>query len=501
MYKRQVQALAASATMTDTFAVTSSDGTSQTITITITGVNDAATFGGDTTGGATEDTSDASGTATVADTDTGQATFTAVSSATDSVSGYGTYTITSGGVWAYTLDDSDSAVQALAASATMSDTFAVTSSDGTSQTITITITGVNDAATIAGDTTGGATEDTSDASGTATVADADTGQATFTAVSSATDSVSGYGQYTITTGGVWAYTLTDSNSAVQALAASATMTDTFAVTSSDGTSQTITITITGVNDAATFGGDTSGTPQEDTSDAAGTMTVADTDTGQATFTAVSTATDSVSGYGQYTITSGGVWAYTLDDSDSSVQALAAGATLSDSFAVTSSDGTSQTVTITISGLNDAPTITSTAVTSATEDSAYSYSVTSSDTDSGETPSLTCSCPSWATFTDNSDGTASFAGTPLEADVGSESVTITAADSASSATQTFTITVANTNDDPTGSVTITGTAQEDQVLGIATSQIADEDGLGTFSYQWNRAGSAVSGETGLTYTLG
>ena len=130
-----------------------------------------------------------------------------VSAGTDSVSGYGTYGVSSG-TWTYTLDSSNAAVQALAASATMTDTFAVTSSDGTSQTITITITGVNDAATFGGDTTGGATEDTSDASGTATVADADTNQATFTAVSTATDSVSGYGQYTITSGGVWAVSYT-----------------------------------------------------------------------------------------------------------------------------------------------------------------------------------------------------------------------------------------------------------------------------------------------------
>ena len=138
----------------------------------------------------------------------------------------------------------------------------------------------------------------------------------------------------------------------------------------------------------------------------------DVDTNQASFTAVSSATDSISGYGTYTITTAGVWAYTLDDSDSAVQALAAGSTLSDSFSVTSADGTAQTISITISGLNDAPSIDSTAVTSATEDSAYSYTVQSSDTDTGETPSLTCSCPSWATFTDNSDGTASFTGTPL-----------------------------------------------------------------------------------------
>ena len=69
----------------------------------------------------------------------------------------------------------------------------------------------------------------------------------------------------------------------------------------------------------------------------------------------------------------------------------------------------------------------------------------------------------------------------------------------SATSAATGTVANVNDDPTGSVTISGTAAEDQVL-TAANTLADEDGLGTISYQWNRAGSAISGATSSTYTL-
>ena len=60
-------------------------------------------------------------------------------------------------------------------------------------------------------------------------------------------------------------------------------------------------------------------------------------------------------------------------------------------------------------------------------------------------------------------------------------------------------VANVNDDPTGSVVISGTATEDQVLSI-TNTLADEDVLGSFSYQWNRAGSAISSATSATYTL-
>ena len=61
-------------------------------------------------------------------------------------------------------------------------------------------------------------------------------------------------------------------------------------------------------------------------------------------------------------------------------------------------------------------------------------------------------------------------------------------------------VTNVNDAPTGSVTISGTATEDQVL-TASNTLADADGLGAISYQWQRDGVDVAGATGTTYTLG
>ena len=62
-------------------------------------------------------------------------------------------------------------------------------------------------------------------------------------------------------------------------------------------------------------------------------------------------------------------------------------------------------------------------------------------------------------------------------------------------------VANVNDAPVGAPTILGIAQEDQTLTADTSEITDEDGLGTFSFQWLRDGVAVDGATQSTYTLG
>ena len=64
----------------------------------------------------------------------------------------------------------------------------------------------------------------------------------------------------------------------------------------------------------------------------------------------------------------------------------------------------------------------------------------------------------------------------------------------------TVTVSAVNDAPGGSVTIGGTATQGQELTADTSAITDADGLGTFSYQWQRDGVDISGATASTYTL-
>ena len=61
-------------------------------------------------------------------------------------------------------------------------------------------------------------------------------------------------------------------------------------------------------------------------------------------------------------------------------------------------------------------------------------------------------------------------------------------------------VANVNDAPSGSVTISGVATEDQTL-TASNTLADADGMGTVSYQWQRNGVDITAATGVTYTPG
>src|SRR6185295_18427900 len=109
--------------------------------------------------------------------------------------------------------------------------------------------------------------------------------------------------------GAWAYTLNNSNAAVQALNVGQTLTDTFTATTIDGTSQVVTITIDGANDAAVITGVMSGTVVEaggvanatpGTSSAAGDLSSTDVDNPNDAWTAVGTATASANGYGTYT---------------------------------------------------------------------------------------------------------------------------------------------------------------------------------------------------------
>ena len=76
----------------------------------------------------------------------------------------------------------------------------------------------------------------------------------------------------------------------------------------------------------------------------------------------------------------------------------------------------------------------------------------------------------------------------------------------SLTSAATAVVTNVNDEPTGSVTIEGTAEEDQTLTANVDNVDDADGLGAFSYQWQRGDGSggfdnIPTATGETYTLG
>jgi VCBS repeat-containing protein len=337
-----VQHLDAGAQVTDTFVVDSLDGTAhQTVSVTINGLNDAASISGDTAGSVTEDTAlTASGTLAVSDVDDGQA-HAAVASGTTA---NGAWSVDGDGHWSYAVDNA--AIQHLGAADSITESFTVSSLDGTAhQDVTVTIHGTNDIASISGDTAGSVTEDTAlTASGTLAVSDVDDGQA-HAAVASGTTA---NGAWSVDGDGNWSYAV--DNAAIQHLGADDSITDTFTVSSLDGTAhQDVSITIHGTNDAAVFGGDVSGSVTEDTTlTATGTLTVSDADDGQSLILADS----GNAAHGSFTVDAGGNWSYALNNNDADVQALNTGDTLSDSFTVHSADGTAQTVAITINGLDE-----------------------------------------------------------------------------------------------------------------------------------------------------
>ena len=137
----------------DTLTVTSADGTAtHDIDVTITGTNDVATIAattqGSDTGAVTEDVAPliVSGALTVSDVDSGEAVFQAVAPAALATA-HGSFTFNaSSGAWTYTLDHDKA--DSLTDGQIVHDTLMVTSADGTAtHDIDVTITGSNDAPT------------------------------------------------------------------------------------------------------------------------------------------------------------------------------------------------------------------------------------------------------------------------------------------------------------------------------------------------------------------
>ena len=153
----------------------------------------------------------------------------------------------------------------------------------------------------------------------------------------------------------------------QSLGAGQVLVQTYTVVIDDGrggtASQLVTITINGTNDAAVITGETTGAVVEaggvnnaipGTPTDSGNLDATDVDDSADSWEEVVSPTASVNGYGTYTITAAGVWTYTLDNSNPTVQSLPAGGSIGDSFTVATIDGTLQVVSITITGANDAP---------------------------------------------------------------------------------------------------------------------------------------------------
>src|SRR5207248_1736283 len=122
------------------------------------------------------------------------------------------------------------------------------------------------------------------------------------------------------------------------------ITDSFTAVSGDGSaSQQVTGTVNGTNDVPGIGGVHNGAVTEDVNVVAGNisasvaLTISDGDAGQSNFAAQARTLGS-NGYGTVTLAANGSWTYTANDSQSAIQQLGAGQSITDSFTAVSSDG-------------------------------------------------------------------------------------------------------------------------------------------------------------------
>jgi VCBS repeat-containing protein len=264
---------------------------------------------------------------------------------------------------------------------------------------------------------------------------------------------------------------------------------------------TVMIDVTPINDAAVIGGITSGTINEDAvpNTITGQLTITDVDS-PASFQSVLAAVASNSNYGKFTLTNAGEWNYTLDNANSTVNALSTGATLTDSFTVLATDGTIQTIGITINGFTDntQPVITSngggdTAAIAIDENITIVTTISAIDPDPNTTLTyLIAGGADAALFDiDGTTGTLSFKTAanfevPGDADRdNSYKVSVAVSDGAIRDTQDITVNVRDVNESPTAitlAQPITSLAENTSTttrLKVSDIQVTD-DALGTNS---------------------
>lgn len=265
-------------------------------------------------------------------------------------------------------------VNALAAGDLVHDEFvyAIRMANGTlSQArVTFSLAGANDAPLIAqGPQSGAVKEDqTLSTSGQFTATDSDHNATPTWSVVSANgtsgSSTGAYGSLAVDNTGQWTYTLDNASAAVQALAAVESHDESFTIRVTDDqgayAEQTVKVTVSGTNDLPVVTNtptDAAGPVKEDaTLTAAGQLAASDVDHG-ATQTWSVQGTDTGT-YGSIGVDGTGKWTYTLANGADVVQSLAEGEAHQENFTVRVTDDQSasadQTVTVTVSGTNDAP---------------------------------------------------------------------------------------------------------------------------------------------------
>ena len=449
---------------TTTFTYTTDTGSTENVTITVTGLNDAPNAVDDS------DTTDQNSTTTIdvvandVDPDT---TDTLIVTSVDQPS-KGVVSINSSNQVVF---DPNSEFDSLDSGESETVTFDYSISDGNggtdTATVTVTVTGVEDASVTQPDsaTTTESTAITVDVLANDSDVDSSDNPLTIANFSAPAKGL-------VTNNGT---DLTfDPNGEFESLAVGESETVTFTYTTDTGSTETVTITVVGENDAPTAVDDADATNQDSTVNidligaADSTGPDVDPDGDALTISQI----NGVSASGTILLPSGARVAVNADgtvdyDPNGQFDYLDMGETALDTFTYVASDGNggqdSATVTVTINGLDDATnTNPDSAVTNADTSVNVDVLANDSDIDSSDNPLSIASVTQPA---DVDDGTAVIAGGVVTFTPGSNFDTL---GSGQTATTTFTYT---TDTGVTENVTIT-------VIGVNDPPVANDDGAGT-----------------------
>ncbi|MDP2144300.1 MAG: VCBS domain-containing protein, partial [Gallionella sp.] len=361
-----VQSLAEGQVVADTFVYEATDGiasTPSTLTVSIAGTNDAPVVTADTASVQEDVTLIATGNVLANDSDVDQGAVLSVANTGVFVGNYGQLTLAVDGNYSYALDNGSLGVQSLAEGQVVTESFAYESTDGfvsTPFTLIVSITGTNDAPAVVADTASVQEDFSLTVVGNVLVNDSDVDQGTVLSVANADVFVGSYGQLTLNADGNYNYALDNASLGVQSLAEGQVVTETFAYEATDGlvsTPSTLTVSITGTNDAPVVAADTA-TVQEDIAIVAtGNVLANDSDVDQGTVLSVADAGVRTGIYGSLTLAADGSYTYQLDNASPAVQSLGRDARVVEHFGYTATDGiagTASVLDVFLSGANDAP---------------------------------------------------------------------------------------------------------------------------------------------------
>ncbi|CCO46078.1 putative VCBS repeat and Serralysin domain protein [Vibrio nigripulchritudo SOn1] len=531
-----VKNLGQTETLTETFDVIVKDDngleSTDTVTITITGSNDAPVITGATTGTAEEDSGIAASgklNAVEANTDD-SASFVAKEGANALQGTYGKFEIDADGNWTYNLFDGQPHIEELSPDSSITESFIVTAVDSfgvtTRETVTVTITGTNDDPVVSGDSTGVVAETAvTTATGQLVTADVDDND---TATYSVT-TVASYGTLSVNPStGAWQYVVDSNNATVNSLGKGSSITDTAEITVTDkfGGTDTITvnITINGENDAPSIFGnlatDTDAEAQEESiTTVTGQLQSGDPDMLDSPDTHTWEVLNDNSPYGSMDIDQNGEWTFNLENSHADIQKLGAGEEIEIQYQIKVSDqhdvSDTQTVTITVKGTNDLPVVTG-PVTGATaedgtstatgdldvsdidENDTHTWSVSGSDV--GTYGSISVDANGVWTYTLNnaSDAVQNLAAGQTEQDT----FQISVFDGTDTVTKTVTIDVTGSNDTPSITGDTSDSISQDATASVTGDlNVSDKDLSDTHS--WSIVGSDTGkyGELSLNTSTG